>query len=52
VQEVDHLRLHRDIQRADRFVADNEARFDGEGAGDADALALAAAEFVRVTVPP
>jgi hypothetical protein len=49
LQEVDHLRLHGNIKRADRFIADDEARFDGEGAGNADALALAAAELVGIT---
>jgi len=50
LQEVDHLRLHRDIERADRFVANDESGFHREGAGNANALALAAAELVRVPV--
>jgi hypothetical protein len=45
-QEVDDLGLNRDIECADRFVADDELRFDGEGASNADALALASAKFV------
>ena len=49
LEEVDDLGLDGDIERADGFIADDQFRFDGEGAGDADALALAAAEFVRVT---
>jgi hypothetical protein len=48
LQEVDHLRLHRDIERADRFVTDDESGFHREGTGNANALALAAAELVRV----
>ncbi len=48
-QQVDDLRLHGDVERADGFVADDEFGFHGEGAGDADALALAAAEFVGIT---
>ena len=48
LQQVDDLRLDRDVERRDRLVADDEARLDGERAGDADALALAAGEFVRV----
>ena len=48
-QKVDDLSLDRDIEGTDRFVADNEFRFDGERAGDADALALAAAELVGKT---
>ena len=50
VQEVDHLRLNRHIQRGDRLVADDELRFDGERAGNADALALAAGKLVREAV--
>jgi len=45
-QKVDDLGLNRDIECADRFVTDDELRFDGESAGNADALALATAEFV------
>src|SRR5690606_10615697 len=47
-KEVEHLCLHGHVERRDRLVADDEIRFDGEGARDADALALAAAELVRV----
>ena len=45
-QKIDDLGLDRDIEGTDRFVADDKLRFDGEGAGNADALALASAEFV------
>ena len=45
-QKVDDLGLDRDIEGTDRFVADDKFRFDGEGAGNADALALASAKFV------
>jgi len=45
-QKVDDLGLNRDIECADGFVANNELRFDGEGASNADALALASAKFV------
>ncbi len=48
LNEVDHLRLHRHIKRRDRLVGDDEVGADGEGAGDADALALAAGELVRI----
>ena len=47
LDQVQHLRLHRHVQRRDRLVRDDEFRLDGERAGDADALALAAGEFVR-----
>jgi len=45
-QKVDDLGLDRYIKCADGFVADDELRFDGEGAGNADTLALASAKFV------
>ncbi len=47
LQQVHHLRLDRDVERADRLVADDEFRLYRERARDADALALAAGEFVR-----
>ena len=47
LQQVDDLRLDRDVERRDRLVADQQLGLDGERAGDADALALAAGEFVR-----
>ena len=49
-QEVDDLRLHRHVEGGDRLVADHEAGFQRQGAGDHDALALAAGEFVREAV--
>ncbi len=49
-EQIDNLGLDRDVQGADRLVADNEFGFHSQGAGDADALALAAAEFVRITL--
>ena len=48
LQQIHHLRLDRHVQRRDRLVADDQLRVDGERAGDADALALAAGEFVRI----
>ena len=50
LQQVDDLRLHRNVERGDRLVADDEARAQHQRAGDADALPLAAGEFVRETV--
>ena len=47
--EIEDLRLDGDIECGDRFVGDDELRFRGERAGDGDALALAAGEFVRMT---
>ena len=49
-QQVDDLRLHRDVERGHRFVADDEFRLQRQRARDADALALAAGELMRVTV--
>ena len=47
LQQVDDLRLHRDVERRDRLVADDQRGLDRERAGDRDALALAARELVR-----
>ena len=49
-QEVDDLRLHRHVERASRLVEDQEFRLEHHRAGDGDALALAAREFVRIAV--
>ncbi len=48
LHQVDDLRLDRDVERGDRLVGDDEVRIERECAGEADALALAAAELVRV----
>ena len=45
--QVDDLRLDVHVQRRDRLVADHEHRLHRQRAGDRDALALAAGEFVR-----
>src|SRR5262249_17998701 len=47
-EKIDDLRLHRDIERRDRLVADDQLRPRRERARDAEALALTAREFVRV----
>ena len=47
-QQVHDLRLHRHVERRHGFVADDERRLEGERAREADALPLAAAEFVRI----
>ena len=49
-EQVEHLRLDRDVERRDRFVADQELRLHRERARDADAGALAAGELVRIAV--
>ena len=47
-EEVQHLRLDRDVERRHRLVGDDELRPEHEGAREADALPLAAAELMRV----
>ena len=42
------LSLNGDVKRRERFVGEKRAWLSGQGAGDADALALAAAEFVWI----
>src|SRR5580700_6024885 len=46
-EQVNDLRSDADIERGDWFVGHDELRSQSEGAGDADALALPSAEFVR-----
>ena len=47
-QQIEHLGLHRDIQRADRLVGDDQFWLRDQRARNRDALALAPGEFVRV----
>ncbi len=49
-EQVQDLGLDRDVERGDRLVGDDELRLQDERAGEADALALAAAELVRVAL--
>ena len=46
-QEIQHLRLDRDVEGRDGLVEDDEARLGREGPGDRDALALAAGHLGR-----
>ena len=50
LEQVDDLRLDRNVERRDRLVAHDELRIDRQRARDADALALSARKFVRVAV--
>ena len=50
-EQVEDLRADRDVERRDRLVEDDQRRLDDQRAGDGDALALAAGEFVRCTFP-
>ena len=47
-EKVENPRLHRDVERRDALVGDDDLRRERQRAGDADALALAAGEFVRM----
>ena len=49
-QQVEDLGLDRDVQRRCGLVANQQFGFDREGAGDGDALALAAGELVRIAL--
>jgi len=48
LQEEKNLRTDGDIEGGDGFVGDDELGLENQGARDADALALAAGEFVRI----
>ena len=48
LQQVEHLGLHRLVQRRHGLVEDHQARVEGQGAGNVDPLALAARQFVGV----
>ena len=50
LHQVDDLGPDRHVEGRDRLVGDDEVGLDRQGAGDADALALAAGELVRVAV--
>jgi len=47
-QQIDDLRLDRNVQGRDRFIGHQQFRFDRQGPGNGDALALAAGKFVRI----
>ncbi len=47
LKDVHHLRLHRNIQRRQRLIAQDKLRAHRQRPGNADPLALAAAELVR-----
>ena len=49
LQQVQDLRLHRDVQGRGRLIQQHDLRFDDQRAGDGDALPLAARELVWVT---
>ena len=49
-EEIQHLRLHRDIERRDRFVRYDEARMGSDRSRNRNALPLSSGQFVRVAV--
>ena len=48
-QHIQNLRLDRHVERGDRLVGTINLAFTRERPGDADALALSAGEFVRIS---
>ena len=48
LQEVDDLGLNGNVQGADRLITDKQFRLNSQSPRDSNALALAAAEFVRI----
>lgn len=47
-QQIDDLRLYRNVQRRDAFIRDDQIWLDRKGARDADSLALSARKFMRI----
>ena len=52
LQQLQDLRLHRDVERGRRLVGDQQIRLVGERHGDHHALALAAGKLVRIAAEP
>jgi hypothetical protein len=50
LEECKDAGLHTHIQRRDAFIGDDQIGLQGEGAGDADPLALPAGKFVGIAV--
>ncbi len=50
LEQVQHLRLHRHVERRDRLVANDQLGLQRKRARDADTLALAARELVGIPV--
>nr|WP_292799590.1 hypothetical protein [Microbacterium sp.] len=50
LQQLEHARLNRDIQRARGLVGHQHSGVEGQSAGDTDALTLPTRELVRVPV--
>ena len=52
LQQLQDLRLHRDIERGRRLVGDQQVGIVGERHGDHHALALAAGKLMRKILKP
>ncbi len=50
IEQLQHLSLHRHIQRRYGFVRNQQPRFHGERARNCDPLTLAAGELVREAI--
>ena len=50
LEQIDDLSADADVEGGDGFVGDDELGTQGEGTGDADALALSAGELVGVAL--
>ena len=50
LQQIEHHRLHRNVERRGRLVEDDEIGLERDGARDADARLLAAGELMRKAV--
>ena len=48
--QIENLRLDGNVEGGNRLVEDDQVRLQGQGAGDADTLRLAAGEAVRIAV--
>lgn len=47
-EQVDYLRANADVERGNGFVTDNKLGAQDQGAGNADALALASGKFMGI----
>ena len=49
-EQIQHLRLHRNVERGNGLVGYDEARVRSDRAGNRNALPLASGQFVRIAV--
>ncbi len=48
-EQIDHLRLHRNVERRHKLIGNDDVGLDSKRPGNADALALAARKLMRIT---